>query len=200
MKTEVIMQRQLFGKTVRQKSLDNFFSANDLVNAGNYYRITNGMSVFNLGNYLKNQSTIEFMDEVKSRYGDCIKITKGRKGETWVHPLLFIDIALAIDPKLKIEVYEWMFDNLIKFRNDSGDSYIEMSAAIFTRHQNIRTFKDYIKQVASLIKYSLKVDSWQTATEEQLKKRDLIHNSIKLLSKVLKDPDQIVRVAIDEHK
>jgi hypothetical protein len=200
MKTEVVMQRQLFGKQIRQKSLDNFFSANDLVGAGNYYRAINGLPIFNLGNYLKNQSTIEFMDEVKSRYGDCIKVKKGRNGETWVHPLVFVDIALAIDPKLKVEVYEWMFDNLIKYRNDSGDSYKEMSAAIFTRHQNIRTFKEYITQVASLIKHSLKVDSWQTATEEQLKKRDLIHNSIKLLSKVLKDPDQIVRVAIDEHK
>ena len=50
------------------------------------------------------------------------------------------------------------------------------------------------------IKKELGVDDWEHADEDQLNKRDKIHMSIKLLSKVLTVPDQIVRVAIDEHK
>ena len=193
------MKRDLFGKSIRQKSLNGFFSANDLVAAGNYYRAVNGLPLFNLGNYLKNGSTLEFMEEVEKKYTNAILTTRGRGGETRVHPLVFIDIALAIDPKLKVEVYEWMFDNLIKFRNDSGDSYKEMSAALFVRCSNIREFPKLISDVAIKIKHALHITDWQNATEEQLKKRDLIHNSIKLLSKVLKDPDQIVRISIEEH-
>ena len=29
---------------------------------------------------------------------------------------LFLDLALAINPKLKVEVYEWLFDKLLEYR------------------------------------------------------------------------------------
>jgi hypothetical protein len=32
---------------------------------------------------------------------------------------------------LKIEVYSWLFDKLIKYRNNSGDSYKKMAGALF---------------------------------------------------------------------
>ena len=96
-------------------------------------------------------------------------------------------------------MYEWLFDNLIRFRNDSGDSYKEMSAAIYVRFTNKRDFPNYIQRVANYIKSQLKVDDWQKATEEQLRKRDLIHNSIRLLCNVLNDTDQAVRIGVKEN-
>lgn len=199
MDTQVEMRRVLFGHEIKQQSKTEFFSATDLVNAGNKWRFANGMKPFNLSQYLNSNSLIEFKEELEKKYGTVLTSGRGRNSNTWVHPLLFIDIALAIDAKLKIEVYEWLFDNLIKFRNDSGDSYKAMSAAIFCRFTNQREFPNYIQRVANFIKLSLKVEDWETATEDQLKKRDLIHNSIRLLCNVLNDTDQAVRIGVIEN-
>jgi len=148
---------------------------------------------------MNSSSTKDFISEVEKKYGNCIIKGRGRSAQTWVHPLVFIDIALAINPKLKLEVYEWIFDHLIKFRNDSGDSYKEMSAALFTRFGNVREFQKYIASVADEIRDALNVSDWQTASEKQLEKRDKIHRSIKLLCRVLTDTKQIVRLAITEN-
>jgi len=199
MKTEVIMKRELFGSQISQQSKSEFFSATDLANSGNKWRVANGFSAFNLSQFLKSRKTVEFIEELENKYGSALKTSRGRNSATWVHPLLFIDIALAINPKLKVEVYEWLFDNLIRFRNDSGDSYKEMSAAIWQRFDNKREFPKYIQRVANAVKLACKVKNWQQANEQQLKLRDTIHNSIKLLAKVLTNTDHAVRLGIKEN-
>lgn len=193
------MERRLFDVSIKQQSGGGFFSATDLVNAGNKWRLHNDKSLFNLSMYLKSKSFCEFKDEMESKYGNVIINGRGRNSATWVHPLIFIDIALAINPKLKIEVYEWLFDNLIKFRNDSGDSYKEMCAALYIRFKNKSEFHNYIINVANRIKKSLGVSDWQKASEEELRKRDLIHISIKLLCNVLNDTDKAVELGIIEN-
>ena len=199
MKTQVLMKRELFGVEITQQSKTEFFSATELVAAGNKWRRNNNLSEFNLSQYTKSVSFIEFKNELENKYGNVIISSRGRNSNTWVHPLLFIDIALAINPKLKVEVYEWLFDNLIKFRNDSGDSYKEMASAIYLRYQNKREYPNYIQRVANFIKSELKVTDWQTATELQLKKRDHIHNSIRLLCNVLNNTDEAVRLGVLEN-
>lgn len=193
------MKRELFGCEISQQSKTEFFSATELVNAGNKWRLANGYKEFNLSQYLKSKSFVEFKDELTLKYGNVVSSSRGRLSNTWVHPLLFIDIALAINPKLKVEIYEWLFDNLIKFRNDSGDSYKEMAAAIYVRYPNKKDFPSYIQRVANYIKSEIKVSDWQTATEYQLKKRDIIHNSIRMLCNVLNDTDQAVRIGVKEN-
>lgn len=199
METQVIMKRELFGCEISQQSKSEFFSATELVNAGNKWRRANNLSDFNLSQYIKGASFVEFKTELEAKYGNVIVSGRGRNSNTWVHPLLFIDIALSINAKLKIEVYEWLFDNLIKFRNESGDSYREMSAAIYARCSNKRDFPNYIQKVANFIKVEMKVNDWQKATEAQLKKRDTIHNSIRLLCNVLNDTNQAVRLGVKEN-
>ena len=104
MKTEVIMRRELFGVEVSQKSKSEMLSGTDLVRAGNKWRRSNDLSDFNLSQWLKKQSTIEFVSELEKKYGKAIVKGRGRTAHTWMHPLLFIDCALAISPKLKIEI------------------------------------------------------------------------------------------------
>lgn len=200
METQVIMKRELFGCEISQQSKSGYFSAIDLVNAGDKWRLANGLKEFQFYQYLKSKTVVEFIAEIESKYKVKALISrKGRYGSTWVHPLLFIDIALAINPKLKVEVYEWLFDNLIKFRNDSGDSYKAMSAAIYIRFGNKKEFPNYIQRVANYIKAELKVTDWQNASEDQLKQRDTIHNSIRLLCNVLNNTDQAVRIGVKEN-
>lgn len=199
MDTQVIMKRELFGSEIRQQSKTEFFSATDLIRVGNKWRISREMPALNLSQFLKKESTIEFIKELHNKYDIVISKGRGRNSQTWVHPLLFIDIALAINPKLKVEVYEWLFDNLIRFRNDSGDSYKEMSAAIWQRFQNKREFPKYIRRVANYIRKSCAVEDWEFATEVQLDQRNKIHYSIKTLTNVLTSTDEAVRLGVKEN-
>lgn len=200
MVTEVIMKRELFGHQISQKSKTEFFSATDLQKAGNDFRRKNGLSDFNLSQFLKSKSTIEFINEIDSKYETKSLINgRGRNANTWVHPLLFIDIALAISPKLKIEVYEWIFDSLLKNRNNSGDSYKEMASALWQRHTNHREYPIFITKVADYIRTQIGVNDWNEATKEQLDLRDKIHVAIKLYCNVLTNPKEAVRLGVAEY-
>jgi len=196
MKTEVVMKRELFGQEVSQKSKSEFFSATELVSAGNKWRGANGYSAFNLAMWLKGKGTAEFVQELNNKYGKAITTGRGKFAGTWVHPLLFIDLALAINPKLKIEVYEWLFDHLVKERNASGDSYKEMCGRLYVRHQNKREFPSFVAGVAHQIKNRCGVLDWQKATEEQLSLRNKIHYDIALLSDALNNNAEAVRLAM----
>jgi hypothetical protein len=195
METEVIMKRELFGCQISQKSKSEMFSATELVAAGNKWRIANDMPIFSLAAFFQNKSTKEFLAMLEKKYG-VVKInSRGKGGNTWVHPLLFIDIALAISPSLKIEVYEWLFDHLLKYRNESGDSYKKMSGALYLKHTNKTAFPKYIQEVAEIIKKTCGVKDWQEADETKLKMRDRIHENIALLCDVL-PIDEAVRLGV----
>ncbi len=197
MKTEVMMKRELFGMEINQKSKSEFFSATDLVKAGNKWRRANGKSDFNLTVFMGSKQTKEFLEELESSEGvACYLKANGRRNDTWVHPLLFIDMALAISPKLKVEMYKWLFDHLIKNRNKSGDSYKQMCGRLYFRCDNKRDFPKYVSSVARSIKLKCKVDAWEDATEDQLSQRDSIHYDIALLSDALNDNGQAVRIAL----
>ena len=200
MKTQVTMKRELFGFQISQQSKTEFFSATDLVAAGDTWRAMNGMRRFSLQEWLRRSSTKEFIVELEKRYGKKVKsVSRGKQIHTWVHPLLFIDLALAISPKLKIEVYEWLFDHLIKNRNDSGDSYKEMCGYLYAHHKNKQTFPGYISGVALEIQEKIGKTDWETSNESELDYRDKIHRDIAVLSDVLRDNNQAVRIALDRN-
>lgn len=192
------MERALFGSKVRQRSDNGFFNLTDLERIGNAYRLSNNLPMMRLSSYLSNQETKEFISELESRFGVVKIANRGRGSGTWGHPLLFIDMALSMHPSLKIEVYEWIKDELIKYRNDSGDSYKNMCGAIITRLSNKSNFRQYVKKVAIIIRIACKVKSWETATEDQLKLRDRTQDVITLYTKVLTNPNDCVRLAIIE--
>jgi len=200
MKTEVTMKRQLFGHDISQKSKSEFFSATDLVKAGNKWRILNGLEPFSMSEWLRQKGTKEFISKLEDQFGNVKISGKGRGKHTWVHPYLFIDMALAINPELKIQVYSWLFDKLIEYRNHSGDSYKKMCGALYDNAKNKSSFVNYIKSVADRIKIECGVKDWQTATEDQLKLRDKIHDNISLLSDVLCNNENAVNIGIEKAK
>jgi len=195
------MRRELFGMEISQKSKSEFFSATDLVKAGDKWRRSNNLPDFNLSAYLKNKKTLEFINELKEKtQSEVIIKSRGKGSHTWVHPFLFIDIALAISPKLKIETYQWLFDNLIKYRNESGDSYKKMCGALFANSSNKAKFHINMPKIADMIKIECGVKDWQIATEHQLKLRDKIHDNISLLADVLQNNQLAVEYGIMKAK
>jgi len=207
MKTEVIMQRELIGETVRQRHKSGLFSLSDLERIGNKYRLDKGLSIKKAVDYFRTPANKEFLAELEREYGEVQTGGQGRGKEKWVHPYLFIDIALWYNPELKVKVYEWVYDNLIKYRNDSGDSFKRMSKAL-GENCNIRgRYGTVIPRVSTLIYKTVGVDGkdkWEKATPEQLKLRDDIQDTITTLTHVIKNADEAVSkgiyLALNKHK
>ena len=203
MKTEVVMHRDLFGTPVAQKSKSEYLSFTDLQKAGNRWRVANGLGLFNLSGWLRTESTKIFISEIEESFG-VKAVIKQKEGatHTWVHPYLFIDAALAMSPKLKIEVYRWLHDYLLRYRNMSGDSYRLMTGALYEIEQNKRNFQQNIKTTAESIKKACKVSDWQEASERQLELRDSIHKSIAHAAKITKSNRAVsigISIALEEH-
>ncbi len=197
MQTEVIMQRQLYGKVIAQRSKSEYLSATDLINAGNILRALKGRPLFIIQKYLATEAAKGFIAELELQIGQPARVAaRGRGHHTWVHPFLFMDIALAMDPKLKVEVYQWMHDHLLKYRNDSGDSYKRACGAIYLLSTNKSVVKDEIMGMAMRVRKACGVTDWQSATQEQLALRDNIHKAIELYSDVMSDTEQVIRLAI----
>jgi len=199
MKTEVILKRELEGKEVRQSSKTGFFCVEDIENIGNISRIRNNRKVLKASDYFRSPVSKEFIEELTKEVGIVIT-DKGQGRAKWVHPYLFIDIALWYDPKLKIHVYKWIMDELVKYRNTSGDSYKKMIGALFVRETNKTHFKDLVINTANKIKEECGVINWETATEDQLKLRNKIHEYIYLLSNIMTDINSIIEVSIKNAK
>jgi hypothetical protein len=198
MKTEVIMKRELFGSEISQQSLSSFLSATDLIRVGNLYRLSNKLPTFDLNILLQSKGTKEFISELEKQFGQVKINSKGKNQHTWVHPFLFIDIALAINPSLKVEVYSWLYDSLLKYRNNSGDSYKKMCGALYANCHNKSNFNRGVTMTAKMIQDACKVKDWQSANKQQLKLRDKIHENIALLCDVLRDNNQAIRIGIQK--
>lgn len=200
--TKVIMERVLDGSIIRQESSSGYYCANDIVTVGNKFRLEKGLPIFTLSSWLSNKSTIEFINELKNQNPneEILRSSKGRKGTTWMHPFLFLDLALSINPTFKVEVYSWIFDQLIKYRNDSGDSFKRMTGALWEVNSNKYDFKKMITKISMTIKEEVGVECWEKATESQLKYRDTIHDSIATLADIIRDIDLLVETGILKSK
>ena len=186
---------EIAGISVRVNLDTGMCCATDLIKAGNKWRIGKDMSPFNFSMWLKTKSTVEFISELEEEYGKAI--VRGKK--TWVHPFLFIDLALAISPKLKIEAYRWMYDCLLANRNASGNSYKRMCGSLYAHHGNKVEFPKFVASIAKQIKDKCNVSDWNTASELQLKKRDQIHHDITLLANAMNNNNEAVRLALLQH-
>ena len=50
--------------------------------------------------------------------------------KVWMNPILFIKFAMWINPTFEVKVIRFVYDEMIKYRNDAGDAYRDLSSAI----------------------------------------------------------------------
>lgn len=196
MKTQVILKRKLFDGEISQQSKTGFYRLNDLFEVGNKWRVMHDMPMIRMNDWIVSKPVAEFISELSNQFGEVKKASRGRNASTWVHPFIFIDAALYIDPKFKIQVYGWLYDELLKYRNSSGDSYKLMCGALYDNSKRKGSFHKDVSKLAVVIQNACKVKDWNSATEDQLKTRDKIHNNIALLADVLRDNRRAVEVGI----
>ena len=148
MKTNQILTRKMGGFEVCQRTKDGYFDGNALLrqwnsNPENPQRF--------MDKFFESPNTKEFIETITIResnlYQKCDKIDfqavkkskikePGKSGrpmqQIWMHPYLFIDFAMWLNPSFKYDVLKFVHDELIKYRNEAGDAYREMSSAIAT--------------------------------------------------------------------
>lgn len=117
---------------VLQRTKDGMFNATALLNQWNRAA---GMKK-EMNDYLRLQSTHDFLSALQSEFdfkdGNSPYLTcRGKySGGTWMTPLLFIDFAMWLNPKFKVQVLKFVYDELIKCRTAAGDNYNVLAKSI----------------------------------------------------------------------
>lgn len=153
MKTNVVLTRKMGDFDVLQRTSDGMFNATELLKQWNKSK---GMKK-EIGDYFDNNSSKEFINTIiqkenLNKGNSPYLTTRGKNGGTWMHPLLFIDFAMWTNPSFKYDVLKFVYDQLIKYRNDAGDAYNEMASAIKKIVQP-HFVSDAIRNVAKAINY-----------------------------------------------
>lgn len=119
---------------VEQRTVDGMFNATSLLKQWNG---GNGMKK-KLDHFFENESTRSFIEvlineeNLHARNSVYVKsrASRGKNAGTWMHPMLFIDFAMWINPKFKYHVIKFVHDKLIEYRHEAGDSYQKMCSSI----------------------------------------------------------------------
>ena len=111
--TEVFMQRNLAGIVVKQSNQTEMFNVTDLVDGFNELRKAEGLTEKRLLKYWENESTQEFIEALEKQTpekgGLLKKVCRGKDNRgTWVHPAIFVDIAMWLNPEFKAKVMIWL--------------------------------------------------------------------------------------------
>lgn len=204
MKTAVIMERELYGRVIRQNSKTQMFNGNDLLKVCNEARKMKGLSEKQIGNYMVNDSTKELIDTLciqeNMSESDAIASKRGKYGGTWMHPVIMIDFAMWLSPEIKVRILSWVIDGLINARDDSGDSFKDAMSSLSRNFGGEADKPNFYHAVARQIAEACRVgndkDKWQRASEKQLKLRASIHEYITVLADVTPNAGTCVSKAI----
>lgn len=180
MKTEQIMQRDFYGGIIRQQHKTGWLNATDLLRIGNDYRESLGLPKARLQKFLDKKATKEFIEQIleEEKIAKVVKAQRGKQGGSWMHPMLFVDFAMYLNPKFKYEAMAWLTDRLLLNRDVSGESFKEMMSVISREYNYGGRMGLVAPKIAYKIKTFVGVDDWNLASEEQLKKRDEIQKKI----------------------
>lgn len=202
MVTNQIMESQdrlLEGIIIRQRTKDEFFSISDVSLLCDRWCYENKKPRFDINQYFRLDSTKRFMEKLKEEKKCEVHIAQRGKKEGWIHPYIFLDLILWINPEFKVTIYDWLFDYLIQSRVKSGDSYRIMCGVLYEFCSNKKRFKADITNLCKIIKKMILCDEdaeWNKASKEQLKARDDVQMMIADLTATLRDAKQGVRLGI----
>lgn len=144
MKTNNVILRPMGQFQVQQRTKDGMFNATALVKEWNDYveNLHGENSAYvkkELKKFFENDNTKSFISaliEEENLNGENSAYVKSRAredrgGGTWMHPILFVKFAMWLNPRFEVKVIKFVYDQMIKYRNEAGDAYKELSAAIY---------------------------------------------------------------------
>jgi hypothetical protein len=153
-----------------------------LWNIGNKTR----KSPANLTNFLQSESTKEFIAASEKEWGmtGMVAVTgRGNQKQTMAHVCVMIYAAEYLSPAFHAHVIKtFCEDRILQWRDSSGDEFKAMNIVIdhYLPGREGRDNKGIFIQTAVLIREKINPDGggWNTATAEQLQRRDRLQNDI----------------------
>ena len=144
MKTNQEMVRYIDNFRVVQRTSDGYFDGSELLRQWNGVE---GNPRRRMSEFIDSTKVKEFLKALAEDESHRSKIDigenqllikiKGRntkEGKTpdkvWMNPLLFIKFAMWINPTFEVKVLRFVYDEMIRYRNDAGDAYKELSSAV----------------------------------------------------------------------
>lgn len=171
---------------VFQRTSDGFFNATALLRQWN-----KGDKKKDLDDFLGNKMTKEYIKVIESKEnlntqksGDLkvVKSTRGKFGGTWMHPFLFIDFAMWLNVEFKYEVIKFVYDQLVQYRIEAGDTYREMAAEIarISKREDIARNISNVASAINIIVYGRHQREIRNKEAEEQSMRDLVKMQIKV--------------------
>jgi len=206
MKTLQIMSRNYKKRQIKQRSDNRFLCATDLLKIHNENRDLHENEKI-LADYYKLNSTKDIMKEIlqdvnmeNSLYLSteelkCVK--KGKFGGTYLHPYLFIDFAMWLSPRFRLQAIKWVHDRLIDLRHVVGDEYKELTSAVqkYLETPDYRRYKEEARLVKEVTFGMVTNKKRNNMSQKELDLMAQIQRAdINLLKKGVKDIEQRRRV------
>lgn len=104
------MKRQMNNFFVEQRTKDSMFNATNLLKQWNEF--------------------VEYNDDTQNSVYVKSKVRSDRGGGTWMHSILFVKFAMWLNPRFEVQVIKFVYDQMLKYRNDACDAYKELGSAI----------------------------------------------------------------------
>lgn len=185
------MQRQFNGLPIRQNSKTGFLNLNDLLNC---YLKDVPKSPKKIDKYLTLNQTKEFAETIREsqleainqntqKKGDLIsplveplevmETKRGKNGGTWVHPYLFLDFAMWLNPKFKLWAMSIIEDKLIELRNEAGDRFKEMNQAL--KKSGIVSPREYAREAVMINKIVFNGESKERRDKATVEELDFLN-------------------------
>lgn len=148
MKTNQEMMRPMGNFNVIQRTSDGYFNATHLLKQWNENAKSKSVNSTDLKerrldafwdstnlNQLMSEIAENELDFKSQNFWDLknalSKTCRGKKnGGTWMHPILFIKFAMYLSPRFEYHVLKFVADEMIHYRNEAGNAYIELGSAV----------------------------------------------------------------------
>lgn len=183
------MVRKMGSFDILQRTKDGYFDANALLNQWNSKKENPERK---MSRFLDSPKTLEFINEIQNdspstemHLGSitAFYVKKGRntsngrtKDEVWMHPYLFIDFAMWLNPKFKLSVIKFIYDQLIQQRTLAGDNYKTLSSSIVKLKGY--SFQEVARAIQWIVYNKTGKELRQTATQEQLQEINEIQTKL----------------------
>ena len=221
------MNLQFDDKTLAVEHKTKMGSLTELWAIGNSIRESKGLNQLDMKNYLRSPETLELVQAIKRKYGiesksvesthlksgmvdtiqsQLIQTKRGRYGGgTWAHLYILLDAAARMDADFKVRMFDILVEGkLLEWRDDSGDSFKALNVVLdltVVKETGSRPETWVYQTVAKAIKDNVKPTGgdWNTATYNELKRRNEIENQLMTILKLgfIKSFEQLLQTIKD---
>ena len=187
------MPVDIFGTGIGARTDGNVVCLNDMLMAGNAWRLSNGIPAYQLQAFLNSKTLEDYIEAASAEWGlpkDRLMYTEGaaKKGRrTYAHISVAVLLAEQMSPAFHAKIHRVFIEGkLLEFRRLGGTEFIDLNAAI-DAHLPGREDKDSDKGVfitvakklrAKILGDGAEADGWSRASVEQTHKRYDFENKL----------------------